>query len=127
MDQNDGKKSFKWKCLENDIKTKEFVENELPGDFEYIVNRFKMCVDSDIPHESKFEAGFVVNVCSADGVNKFVQELELRTGTNFNPVGNAKRTGKKNWTQQLLKCARNVRTQTSPGRGKARGKGDAAH
>ena len=123
MNQTDSKKTFKWKCLENDFEKRDFFENELPDGFEYIVNRFKMIGKSDIPHESKFEAGFVVNVCSANGVNKFVQELENRTGTNFNPVGNAKRTGKKNWTQQLLKCARNVRTRTSEQPVKARGKG----
>ena len=42
------------------------LERELPTGFEYIVNRFKIVEESSVPHESKFEAGFIVKVCDED-------------------------------------------------------------
>ena len=115
------KNTFKWKCQASDID-REFLENELPCGFEYIINRFKMIVKSDIPHESKYETRFLVGVCSEDDATSFVNVMESKTGTNFNAFQGS-RVGKKNWKQTQLKCARNVRTQTSPELAKAKGKG----
>ena len=116
------KKTFEWRCLESESKVKQFLENELPDGFEYVVNRFKMIGESDIPHESKFEARFLVGVCSDEDATRFVHELEVKTGTNFN-LASFSRAGKKNWKQTTLKCSRNVKTQTSPESTKAKGKG----
>ena len=116
------KKTFEWKCQESESKVKQFLENELPDGFEYVVNRLKMVGESNIPHESKFEARFLVGVCSEEDATRFVHELEVKTGTSFNPT-QINRTGKKNWKQTTLKCTRNVKTQTSPESTKAKGKG----
>ena len=53
-----------WKCFEKGGDKKQILENELPGDFSYVVNRFKLLQESDIPHEAKFESAFLVNICS---------------------------------------------------------------
>ena len=115
-------KSCQWKSVVVTKKHQEVFENELPEGFNYIVKRFKMNDESDIPHESKFEANFLVGICKEGEVSRFVHELEMKTGTNFN-VARSDRVGKKNWKQRFLKCSRNVNTTTSPELAKNRGKG----
>ena len=88
-------------------------ENELPDGFDYQVNRFKLLKESVIPHENKFEAAFLVSVCSEEKVNDFVKALEGQTGTNFNIAHGKRKQGAKNWKHLLLKCARNVSVQTN--------------
>ena len=77
-------KNILWKCFENGGDKKKILENELPEGFSYVVNRFKLLQESDIPHESKFESAFLVNICSEETANQFVREVESLTGTNFN-------------------------------------------
>ena len=104
-------KSCQWKSVVVNKKLQEVFENELPEGFNYIVKRFKMNDESDIPHESKFEANFLVGICSEGDVSRFVHELEMKTGTNFN-IARSDRVGKKNWKQRFLKCSRNVITHS---------------
>ena len=112
-----------WKCFEKGGDKKQILENELPGDFSYVVNRFKLLQESDIPHEAKFESAFLVNICSEETANQFVREVESLTGTNFNIKNASKKPALKNWKHKSLKCSRNVRDRTSTANFPAGGKG----
>ena len=116
-------KNVLWKCFENGGGKKLLFENELPDGFDYQVNRFKLLKESVIPHENKFEAAFLVSVCSEEKVNDFVKALERQTGTNFNIAHGKRKQGAKNWKHLLLKCARNVSVQTNKQHVKVEGKG----
>ena len=72
------------KCFDKAVEKKKILENELPEGFSYVINRFKLLKESDIPHEAKFEAAFLVNICSEETTNQFVKDLESLTGINFN-------------------------------------------
>ena len=90
-------KNVLWKCFENGGGKKLLFENELPDGFDYQVNRFKLLKESVIPHENKFEAAFLVSVCSEEKVNDFVKALERQTGTNFNIAHGKRKQGLKNF------------------------------
>ena len=96
---------------------------ELPDGFEYIVNRFKIVEESSVPHESKFEAGFLVKVCDEEKQDKFIKSFECSTGTNFNLKWAKNKPSVKNWKHKLLKCSRNVREQMQVADTKMAGKG----
>ena len=93
-------KNVLWKCFEKGGDKKNFLENELPEGFSYSVNRFKLIRESDIPHESKFESAFLVNICTEETANQFVKELESLTGTNFNLKKGSRKSALKNWQQK---------------------------
>ena len=61
--------------------------------------------------QGKFDASFLVNVCSEEKADLFVKDLERETGTNFNSFRGNSFKANKNWKHKLLKCARNVREQ----------------
>ena len=42
------------------------LEWELPVGIDCIVNRFKIIEESSVPHESKFEAGFIIKACDEE-------------------------------------------------------------
>ena len=73
-----------WSCFENEKEKRWILENQLPQGFSYKINKFKLMKESAIPHESKFDASFLVNVCSEEKADLFVKDLERETGTNFN-------------------------------------------
>ena len=113
-----------WKCFEKNTEMRKVLEKELPEGFSYVVNRFKLIKESEVPHESKFEAAFLVNICTEETANKFVHQLETRTGTNFNLKHSQRKTqsATKNWKHFLHKCARNVTVQTKKTNVKVGGK-----
>ena len=104
-------KNLMWKCFDKGDEKRKILERELPAGFEYIVNRFKIVEESSVPHESKFEAGFIVKVCDEEKQDKFIKSFECSTGTNFNLKWAKKKPSVKNWKHKLLKCSRNVREQ----------------
>ena len=53
-------KNVLWKCFDKAVEKRKILENELPEGFSYVINRFKLLKESDIPHEAKFEAAFFV-------------------------------------------------------------------
>ena len=112
-------KNVLWNCFEQGLDKKRILEDELPGGFSYKVNRFKLIKESEIPHESKFEAAFMVNICSEEKASEFVKSMETLSGINFN-VGHST---KKNWRHKLLKCARKVKVRTNKTNVKVEGKG----
>ena len=114
-----------WKCFEKNTEMRKVLEKELPEGFSYVVNRFKLIKESEVPHESKFETAFLmVNICTEETANKFVHQLETRTGTNFNLKHSQRKTqsATKNWKHFLHKCARNVTVQTKTTNVKVGGK-----
>ena len=110
-------------CFENEKENRWILENQLPQGFSYKINRFKLMKESTIPHESKFDASFLVNVCSEEKADLFVKDLERETGTNFNSFRGNSFKANKNWKHKLLKCARNVREQRNKETVKVEGKG----
>ena len=116
-------KNVLWKCFDKAVEKRKILENELPEGFSYVINRFKLLKESDIPHEAKFEAAFLVNICSEETTNQFVKDLESLTGTNFNLQHDKKKSALKNWKHKLLKCSRKVRDQTSTAKVEVDGKG----
>ena len=53
---------FEWYCFENNLEKRNILENELPGTYNYKVNRLKVIEEKREPHESKFEADFIVDI-----------------------------------------------------------------
>ena len=89
------------------------------------MDRFKLLETRREPHENKFEAEFIVDVCTEEDRDAFISHLEAKTGTNFNKAW-TERKGKAGWIQRTLKCARNVKLQLSEneeGGGKGSGSG----
>ena len=68
-------KNLMWKCFDKVDEKRKMLERELPTGFEYIVNRFKIVEESSVPHESKFEAGFIVKVCDEEKQDKFIKSF----------------------------------------------------
>ena len=64
------------------------------------------------PHESKFEADFIVDICTEEVRDNFIKDFEVKAGTNFN-ISKSQRIGKGGSKQKLLKCTRNVRSKLS--------------
>ena len=116
-------KNLMWKCFDKGDEKRKILERELPDGFEYIVNRFKIVEESSVPHESKFEAGFLVKVCDEEKQDEFIKSFECSTGTNFNLKWAKKKPSVKNWKHKLLKCSRNVREQMQVADTKMAGKG----
>ena len=44
------------------------------------------------PHESKFEADFIVDICTEEVRDNFIKDFEEKTGTNFN-ISKSQRIG----------------------------------
>ena len=119
------KEQFQWKCCANKPESREVLEKELPEIFNYKIDRFKLLETRREPHENKFEAEFIVDVCTEEDRDAFISHLEAKTGTNFNKAW-TERKGKAGWIQRTLKCARNVKLQLSEneeGGGKGSGSG----
>ena len=57
-------------------KKEKVLENLLPSMYKYNISSFKIVEESDIEIETKFEAVIGVNVCSEEGINKFLVEFE---------------------------------------------------
>ena len=116
---------YQWNCTFKNLDTRQILEKELPDLYNYKVDRFKLVEKKDSPHESKFEAEFIVDICSQEERDEFISQLEEKNGTNFNKV-RADRTGKSGDKFKTLKCARNVRVRLSDrqgGGGKGSGSG----
>ena len=64
------------------------------------------------PHESKFEADFIVDICTEEVRDDFIKDFEVKAGTNFN-ISKSQRIGKGGSKQKLLKCTRNIRSKLS--------------
>ena len=99
------------------------LERELPQGFKYIVNKFKIVEECSVPHESKFEAGFIVKVCDEEKQDKFIKSFVCSTGTNFNFKWAKKKPSVKNWKHTVLKCSQNLRKQMQVADAKMAGKG----
>jgi hypothetical protein len=104
--------NFEWYCQQNEKEKRIILENELPSTDSYKVDRFKVIEERQEPHESKFEAEFLVDICTDAEKDNFVNAFEKKTGNNFKIV-NGERTGKGGWKQKGLKCSRNVRSTLS--------------
>ena len=87
-------KSLMWICFD---EKRKILERELPLSFDYIVNRFNIIEESSLPHESKFEAGFIVKACDEEKQDKFIKSFECLTGTNFNLKWAKNKPSLKNW------------------------------
>ena len=103
---------FEWYCFENNLEKRNILENELPKTYNYKVNRFKVMEEKKEPHESKFEADFIVDICTEEVRDNFIKDFEEKTGTNFN-ISKSQRIGKGGNQQKLFNCIRNVRSKLS--------------
>ena len=116
---------FEWYCFENNLEKRNILENELPKTYNYKVNRFKVMEEKKEPYESKFEADFIVDICTEEVRDNFIKDFEEKTGTNFN-ISKSQRIGKGGSKQKLLKCTRNLRSKLSENKqsgGKGSGSG----
>ena len=98
---------FQWNCSFNNLENREILEKELPDIYSYKIDRFKLVEKREEPHESKFEAEFLVDICNEQERNEFISHFEKKTGTNFNKAW-TDRVGKSGVKQRTLKCSRNV-------------------
>ena len=117
---------FQWNCSFNNLENREILEKELPDIYSYKIDRFKLVEKREEPHESKFEAEFLVDICNEQERNEFISHFEKKTGTNFNKAW-TDRVGKSGVKQRTLKCSRNVYVrlsdyQGSGGRGSGSGR-----
>ena len=104
---------FEWDDIYNDdLEKRKILENELPNQFCYEIERFKVINLSQIPHENRFNAQFYVNICDEDEAEQFRKDLEKKTGTSFNKSDHA-RVGVKNWSTKFYKCTRNQRSRVN--------------
>ena len=117
-EQHEG--NFEWTCCEDDMESKEFLENLLPSGYSYNVSKLKIDEKSDINSETKFMAKFSVNVCQDEAKVQFLGELESKTETSFRPKRKEQviKSGieKNGYTSNRYNCNRNVRLR--PGQGK---------
>ena len=64
MTNLDQGQQFEWYCFENNLEKRNILENELPKAYNHKVNRFKVMEEKKEPHLSKFEADFIVDICT---------------------------------------------------------------
>ena len=107
---------FQWNCSFNNLENRQVLEKELPEIYSYKVDRFKLVEKRNEPHESKFEAEFLVDICTEQERNEFISHFEKKTGTNFNKAW-TDRVGKSGVKQRTLKCSRNVYVRLSDNQG----------
>ena len=92
MTNLDQGKQFEWYCFENNLEKQNILENELPGTYNYKGNRFKVMEKKKQSDESKFEADFIVDICTEEVRDNFIKDFEEKTGTNFN-ISKSQRIG----------------------------------
>ena len=68
----------------------------MPSMYKYNISSFKIVEESDIEIETKFEAVIGVNVCSEEGINKFLVEFEKSSATSYNVLYGDKKNWEKN-------------------------------
>ena len=83
MTNLDQGKQFEWYCFENNLEKQNILENELPGTYNYKGNRFKVMEKKKQSDESKFEADFIVDICTEEVRDNFIKDFEVKVGTNF--------------------------------------------
>ena len=64
---------FSWLCCKKKPENRIILENVLPGEYQYRISSFKVIQESQIVNETKFEASLSVNICTEDGVHKFLK------------------------------------------------------
>ena len=107
---------FQWQCFKKDLEKRSMLENVLPRDlYKYRISFFKVAQESNISKESKFESIFEVNLCSEEGVKKFLKDLEKSTSTGYNIDFGDKRNSKKIVISGYRKCHHNVRKRKQSG------------
>ena len=73
-----------WRCWENNREKQKLLENFLPEGYSYIVKSFSIIEENEIRAETKFQSRFSVQVCTEEGKNKWMDNLEFTTNTNYN-------------------------------------------
>ena len=108
---------FQWQCCKKDLEKRSILEKVVPSDlkYKYKINSFKVSEESGIPKESKFEAEFLVNICSEEGLKGFLKEFEKSSSTGYNMNFGDKRDGKKFIISGYRKCHHNVRRRKKSG------------
>ena len=59
---------FSWLCCNQNVEKRQIFEKILPEKYQYRISTFKVIEESDIDHETKFEAVLAVNICSVDNI-----------------------------------------------------------
>ena len=107
--------SFLWMCCKKNLEKRKILENILPEGFKYKISSFKIIEDSPIPNETKFDAIFALNVCSEEGIRKFVSSFQESSSTNYNMLHGDKKSGKTVLVSGYRKCHHNIRKRTKSG------------
>ena len=86
---------FSWLCCNQNVEKRQILEKVLPEKYHYRISTFKVLEESDIVHETKFEAVVAVNICSVDNIEQFLSDFQESSSTNYNILAGDKKGGKK--------------------------------
>ena len=64
--------NISWLCFKKNIEKRSILEKLLPDEYKYKVSSFKIIKQSQISSETKLEAAFSVNICTEEGIKKFL-------------------------------------------------------
>lgn len=106
---------FSWLCCNQNVEKRQILEKVLPEKYHYRISTFKVLEESDIVHETKFEAVVAVNICSVDNIEQFLSDFQESSSTNYNILAGDKKGGKKTLKTGYRKCHHNVRKRTKSG------------
>ena len=99
---------FKWLCCKKTGANRKYLEDMLPEDYSYKIEKFELLKDSQIICEAKFNAVFRVSVCSEEAVKKFLEDFQHLTNTEYNQ-NRRDRSGKIFSLAGSCKCFHKVR------------------
>ena len=109
------KAMFSWLCCNQNVEKRQILEKVLPEKYHYRISTFKVLEESEIVHETKFEAVVAVNICSVDNIEQFLSDFQESSSTNYNILAGDKKGGKKTLKTGYRKCHHNVRKRTKSG------------
>ena len=94
---------------DEDEDLREILCSILPQDLKYKLKKAKIIENNELATESKFHAEFDVNVCKKEDKDSFIEDLEIKTETNFN--ARSKEYQRQDFVSQRFNCSRNVKEQ----------------
>ena len=100
-------KNINWLCWKKNVENRRYLNDILPRDYLYKITSFSLIDKSLVLCETKFDATFLINICSKEMLDDFLVQFCELSKTEYN-IDDADR---KNWKLFQIACIRKCETE----------------
>mgnify|MGYP003342014933 CR=1 FL=1 len=100
-------KNINWLCWKKNVENRRYLNDILPRDYLYKITSFSLIDKSLVLCETKFDATFLINICSKEMLDDFLVQFCELSKTEYN-IDDGDR---KNWKLFQIACIRKCETE----------------